>query len=188
MANVKYRVREFTPSSNQIGSHSFYSEAVADNIITNRELAKKIEARGLSRAAEIRAIIEELSNIILEECAENNRVQLESSDGVLVSIYPKVSGSVSDAEVQANPETYDNAQVATEDMLTADKLKWTLGASIGSKFSKQFAIQKKAQKVAYNPNQTPAAPADSGENGGGANGGENGGEGGGEYTGGGLGD
>jgi hypothetical protein len=182
MANVKYRVREFTPSSNQIGSHSFYCEAVADNIITNRELAKKIEARGLSRAAEIRAILEELSNIILEECSENNRVQLESGEGILVSIYPKVSGSISDVEVQANPLSYNNAQAATEEMLTPEMMKWTLGASIGSKFSKQFAIHKKAQKVPYNPNQTPAAPADSGENGGGEGGGGS------EYTGGGLGD
>ena len=35
-----------------------------------------------------------------------------------VSIYPKVSGSISDAQVQAEPEKYGGAQVATEDMLT----------------------------------------------------------------------
>ena len=160
MPNVKYRVREFTPKANQAGSHSFFAEAVVDNIIDNRALAKKIEARGISRASEIKSILEEAANIILEECAENNRVQLESGEGVLISIYPRVKGSISDADVLANPEAYDNAQVATEEMLTAEKLNWSLGASVGIKFSKAFALNKKAQKVAYNPTQQAAAPAE----------------------------
>lgn len=58
MANVKYRVKEFTPTANQSGSHSFYAEAVVDNVIDNKALAKKIEARGISRAAEIKSILE----------------------------------------------------------------------------------------------------------------------------------
>ena len=179
MANVKYRLREYNPKAGQSGTHSFYAEAVIDNIIDNRALAKKIEARGISRAAEIKSILEEAANIILEECAENNRVQLESGEGVLISIYPRVKGSISDADVLANPDLYDNAQAATEEMLTADKLNWSLGASVGIKFSKQFAINKKAQKVAYNPNQQAAAPAEDepaqGDNGnGGNNGGVNG--------------
>lgn len=64
-----------------------------------------------------------------------------------MSIYPKVSGSISDAQVQAEPEKYGGAQVATEDMLTPDMLQWSLGATIGIKFSKKFAIDKQAQKV-----------------------------------------
>ena len=111
MANVKYRVKEFTPTANQSGSHSVYAEAVVDNVIDNKALAKKIEARGISRAAEIKSILEEAANIILEECGENNRVQLESGEGVLISIYPRCKGSVSDADVQAHPEPYDGATV-----------------------------------------------------------------------------
>lgn len=158
MANVKYRLREYTPKAGQSGTHSIYAEAVIDNIIDNKALAKKIEARGISRAAEIKAILEEVSNIILEETAENNRVQLESGDGVLISIYPRCKGSLSDAEVKAHPELYNGAQAATEDMLTSDRLTWTLGASVGIKFSKQFAINKQAQRVAFNPNQEAADP------------------------------
>ena len=177
MAAVKYRVREFTPKPNQPGSHSFYAESVIDNVIDNRALAKKIEARGISRAAEIKSILEEAAAIILEETQENNRVQLESGDGVLISIYPRVKGSISDADVLANAEQYNNAQAATEDMLTPDILSWSLGASIGIKFSKAFALNKKAQKVAYNPNQQAAAPAEdepANPSGGGDNGGVNG--------------
>jgi hypothetical protein len=170
MANVKYRVKEFTPTANQSGTHSFYAEAVVDNVIDNKALAKKIEARGISRAAEIKSILEEAANIILEECAENNRVQLESGEGVLISIYPRCKGSVSDADVLADPETYNNAQAATEEFLTADKLTWSLGATVGVKFSKQFALNKTAQRVEYNPAQTTAEPE---ENTGGNNGGGN---------------
>ena len=167
MANVKYRVKEFTPKPNQQGVHSFYAEAVVDNVIDNKALAKKIEARGISRAAEIKSILEEAANIILEETAENNRISLESGEGVLISIYPRVKGSVSDADVLAHPEQYDNATVAKEEHVTAEKLQWSLGASVGIKFSKQFAMNKQAQKVAYNPNQTTADPEPANPGGGG---------------------
>ena len=36
-----------------------------------------------------------------------------------------------------------------ESDLTADRLTWTLGATIGIKFSKQFAMNKQAQKVKF---------------------------------------
>lgn len=42
---VKYRVREYNPTSAQQGSHSFFAEAVINNEITNAELAEKIAAR-----------------------------------------------------------------------------------------------------------------------------------------------
>ena len=57
------------------------------------------------------------------------------------------AGSVSDKDVLADPEKYGGATVATADMLTADRIQWSLGATIGRKFSKQFAMNKQAQKV-----------------------------------------
>ena len=159
MAQNKYQVIEFTPTANQVGmSHSFYAQAVVDNVITNKELARKIEARGISRAAEIKAVLEEAANIIIEEVKENNRVQLEADGGVLVSIFPTASGSVSDKDVVANPDKYPGKTTAEEGMLTADMVKWSLGARIGSNIVKQFAMQKTAQKVAYNASSTPADP------------------------------
>ena len=170
MADNKYRVREYTPKPNQNGSHSFFAEAVVDNVITNKELARKIEARGLSRAAEIKAILEEAANIILEEVAENNRVQIESGEGVLVSIYPKCEGSVSDAYVTAHAADFPGKSAAEEEMLTADRLQWRIGASVGRKFSKRFALNKTAQKVDYNPAQTVAEPEEAEEPGNGGGG------------------
>ncbi|MBO5707287.1 MAG: hypothetical protein J6S05_09910, partial [Bacteroidaceae bacterium] len=98
------------------------------------------------------------------------RVQIENADGTsLVSIYPSCSGSISDKEVQANPDKYNGATVATEDMLTADRIKWALGASIGRKFSNQFALNKQAQKVDYSATQETADPEPETPSGGGNN-------------------
>ena len=42
---------------------------------------------------------------VAEETLEGSRISLANEDGTkLVSIYPKVSGSISDAQVQAEPE------------------------------------------------------------------------------------
>ena len=126
-------------------------------------------------------ILEEASKVILEEVSENNRVQLDTGEGVLVSIYAKVQGSISDADVAANAEKYNGASVATEAMLTPDMLTWSLGASVGVKYSKQFALQKQAEKVAYRPTDeeeaeptaeptTPTGGNNGGNNGGGEDG------------------
>ena len=174
MAKVKYRIREFKPTQNQTGGHSFFAEAVVDNIITNKELGKKVEARTGLRAYEVQTALAAVAEIILEETAENNRVQIENADGTsLVSIYPSCSGSISDKEVQANPDKYNGATVATEDMLTADRIKWALGASIGRKFSNQFALNKQAQKVDYSATQETADPEPETPSGGGGNNGGN---------------
>ena len=70
---------------------------------------------------------------------------------------------------------YGGATVATADMLTADKIQWSLGATIGRKFSKQFALNKQAQRVDYTEGQEPAVPSgddNSQTGGGGTTGGE----------------
>ena len=163
MAKVKYRVCEFKPTANQSGGHSFFAQAVVDNVITNRELATKVHQIGsISSVPEIKAIIELVAQVIVQEAQENNRIQLETGDGgTMVSIFPQCSGSVSDKDVQANPEKYNGATVAKAEMLTADMIQWSLGARIGSKISKQFALQKQAERVEYNANQQTADPEDS---------------------------
>lgn len=148
MSKVKYRIREFTPNNKQTGTHSVYAEAVVSTDITSTELAKKVAARTGMRSYEVAAAINAIADIIAEETLEGSRVSLANEDGTkFVTIFPKVSGSISDAEVQANPQKYNNAKKATEDMLTPDKLTWTLGAAIGPKYVKQFVLNKVAQKV-----------------------------------------
>lgn len=161
MAKVKYRVREYTPTGNMPGTHSFYAEAVVDNEINNQELAAKVAARTGVKSYEAAMVIAAVADIIAEETLENNRVCLNNGDGVhLVSIYPKVTGRISDKEVVAAPDKYDGKTVAEAAMLTPDRLQWTLGATVGIKYSRQFALNKEALKVDYNPAQTPAEPDD----------------------------
>lgn len=161
MSKVKYRVREYNPTALQQGTHSFYAEAVMNTDITATELAKKIAARTGIKSYEAQMAIHAIADIVAEETLEGSRVSLSNEDGTkLVTIYPKVSGSISDAQVQANPAKYGGATVATEDMLTPDLLTWTLGATIGTKYSKQFALQKQAQKVKFVASDVAADPTD----------------------------
>lgn len=178
MAKVKYRIREYSPSQNQGGSHSFYAEAVINTDITAVELAKKIAARTGMKSYEAQAAIHAIADIVAEETLEGSRVSLANEDGTkLVTIYPKVSGSISDKDVQDNPDKYNGATVATEDMLTPDLLTWTLGATIGTKYSKNFALNKQAQKVKFVASDVTADPTDGddGEPNQGGNGNNNGG-------------
>jgi len=70
--------------------------------------------------------------IISEEVLESNRISLADHTGTkMVSIYPKVNGSVSDADIER--ET-----TAEESDLTTDRLNWVLGATIGVKLAFPF--------------------------------------------------
>ena len=154
------------------GSHGFYAEVVISTDIDATELAKKIAARTGIKSYEAAMAIHAIADIVAEETLEGSRISLANEDGTkLVSIYPKVSVSISDAQVQAEPEKYGGAQVATEDMLTPEMLSWTLGATVGIKYSKQFALNKQAQKVKYVATdivaEEPETPSGGGDNGGG---------------------
>jgi hypothetical protein len=168
MAKNKWRAREFKPTSNMQGrSHSFYGEAVIDSEIDNRDLAAKIAARTGFKSYEVQAVVAAVADIVMEEVMESNRITLSNEQGTkMVTIYPKVSGSVSDEQIKQET-TAAHAQdpsvpirtVAVESDLTPDRLTWTLGATIGIKFSKQFAMNKQAQKVKYVATDT-AIPGD----------------------------
>ena len=168
MAKNKWRAREFKPTSNMQGrTHSFYAEAVIDNEIENRDLGAKIAARTGFKPYEVQAVVAAIADIVLEEVMESNRVTLSNEQGTkMVTIYPKVSGSVNDEQIlqettaaHAQDPSVDIRNVAQESDLTPDRLTWTLGATIGIKFSKEFAMHKQAQKVKFVATDT-AIPSD----------------------------
>lgn len=194
MSKVKYRVREFVPKGQQsLGSHSWFAEVVINNDVDNAELARKIAARTGFKSYECQAVVAAIADIVAEEVLESNRVSLANEQGTkLVSIYPKVQGSISDADVVKNQEKYPGKTVAEESMLTPDLLTWTLGATVGIKYSQQFSLSKQAQKVKTvsaaedddeggetpTPSPTPTPSGDNnggGTTGGGDNGGDSGG-------------
>lgn len=149
MPKVKYCVTEFTPTANQVGmSHSFSAKVVINSDIDGDTLAERVAKRSGFKDYECKAIMAAFAEIIQEEALESNRVSLCNNKGEkVVSIYPRVSGSISDKDVAANPTKYPGKTVAEESMLTADMLQWSLGATVGIKFSKKFAIDKQATKV-----------------------------------------
>ena len=204
MAKTKWRCREYTPAGNMTGSHSFYAEAVINSDLTNEDLASRIQARTGFKSYEVQAVIAAIAEVVAEEVLESNRVTLADSKGTkMVSIYPKVSGSVSDADILKETTEAHEADskiairsVAEESDLTADRLVWTLGATMGVKYSKQFAHDKQAQKVKFVGTDTaipnddePEEPGNTGGNtgggdtpGSGGNGGGGGNPGGGNDT------
>ena len=158
MAKVKWRAREFNPTANMEGrSHSFYAEAVINSDLTNDDLAQRIQARTGFKAYEVQAVIAAIAEVVAEEVLESNRITLADTKGTrMVTLYPKVSGSVSDADILRETTEAHAADpskavrtVATEADLTPDRLTWTLGATVGRKYSSQFAHDKQAQKVGY---------------------------------------
>ena len=184
MATIKYRKREFTPNQNQQGmSHCIYAESVIVNELDTIDISRLIEARTGVRRYEAQSVLASFVELINEECAQSMRIKLTDEKGQkFVSIYPKVSGSISDKDVQANPEEYGGATVATEAMLTTDMLTVTLASTIGVNASKQFAenssIQKVSATIAGLADEEEEAPAENSasQNGGNQNGGnQNGG-------------
>lgn len=178
MSKVKYRVREFTPLPTQFGSHSFYAEAVINNEISNNELAQKIAARTGFKSYECQAIIAAIADIVSEEVLASNRITLADEKGTkMLTIYPKVNGSVSDADILKETTAAHAADAsvpvrtkAEESDLTPERLSFVLGSTVGIKFSKQFAINKSAQKVRFVATDTVIANDDApGDNNGGGN-------------------
>lgn len=184
MSKVKYRVREYNPTENQSGSHSYYAEVVINNEIDNAELAQKIAARTGYKAYECQSIVAAIADIVKEEVLGSNRISLSDEKGVkMLSIYPKVNGSVSDTDIERETTAAHAADpnvpirtVAQESDLTPSRLSWVLGSTVGVKFSKQFALNKQAQKVkmvatdtAITNDDTPEGDNTGGDNGGGDN-------------------
>ena len=157
MAKTKWRSREYKPSAKQGGIHSFYAEAVVTTDLTNIDLAHRVEARTGFKSYEVQAVIAAIAEVVAEEVLESNRISLADTKGTrMVTLYPKVSGSVSDADILRETTEAHAADpskavrtVAEEKDLTPDRLTWTLGATVGRKYSSQFAHDKQAQKVGY---------------------------------------
>ena len=189
MAKNKWRAREYKASGNMPGTHSFYAEAVIDNEIENKDLAAKIAARTGFKSYEVQAVVAAIADIVMEEVMESNRITLSNELGTkMVTIYPKVSGSVNDEQIleettaaHAQDASVDIRSVAVESDLTPNRLTWTLGATIGIKFSKEFALHKQAQKVDFVatdtviPNDDAETPTNNGGGGTNENQNENGG-------------
>lgn len=185
---VKYKIKEYNPTENMAGSHSFYAETVITNEINNQDLAELVASRTGYKSYECQSIIAAIGDIIKTQMLMSHRVTLSNEKGIkIVSLYPKVNGSVSDLDIErittaqhaADPSIPIRTKAEASD-LTADKLQWLIGATVGVKLSKQFAIDKQARRVKDNGQVVGTGSEDdddeNGDNQGGTqNGGDNGG-------------
>ena len=194
MATIKYRKRELVPSQNQVGmTHCWFAESVIVNELDTVEISRLIEARTGVRRYEAQSVLASFVELINEECSQSMRIKLTDEKGQkFVSIYPKVSGSISDKEVQANPQKYEGRQKALESDLTTDMLTVTLAATIGVNASRTFAENASIQKVsaavagvADEDESEGQGTTDNGQQSGGNTGGSTGGDNGGNSGGGG---
>ena len=172
MATIKYRKREFTPGQNQVGmTHCWFAESVIVNELDTVEISRLIEARTGVRRYEAQSVLASFVELINEECSQSMRIKLTDEKGQkFVSIYPKVSGSISDKDVQSNPQKYEGRQTALESDLTADMLTVSLAATVGVNASRTFAENSNIQKVSASV--ASVADEDEGASGGQQNGGQ----------------
>ena len=176
MATIKYRKRELVPSQNQVGmTHCWFAESVIVNELDTIEIARLIEARTGVRRYEAQSVLASFVELINEECSQSMRIKLTDEKGQkFVSIYPKVSGSISDKEVQENPQKYEGRQVARESDLTADMLTVSLAATVGVNASKQFAKNSRFEKATALTNSVADEDEEESTNNGQQTGGDNG--------------
>lgn len=174
MGKIKYRVRKYEPTANQIGTNGFYAEAVRNDEIHTLDLAKKISSKTSFQAPMVEAVLKCVSAQIVEEVLESNRVYLEDENGnTMITIYPKVTGSISQKDVDAMiaAGTKPAGTVVSESLLDPRTFKASAAGTIGTKFNKLIALNASLQKV----NSGSAAAEDAPEEGGNTSGGNTGG-------------
>ena len=170
MAKVKYYAKENT----KLGTHSFYAVPVPNGTLTFDEVCEEACRNTSIEKSFMKAAVSEYMKAVKSNVLKGFRVSLGDQ---FLTIYPNLNASVKDTK-----DKEGNLVVATAKMLTANRGKSRLGASVSIKFSQQFANEVSWQKI---DERTGAAIEDEDitDNGTGT-GDENGGENTGENTGG----
>lgn len=174
MAKIKYVVKAYVPTDNQRGTNGFYAEAKINDEVTTKDLANKLAPKVAYPAPMIEGILACAADQIAQECLESNRVKLNGSNGkVMVSIYPKVTGSVNQDWVddQITAGNLPSGTIVNASLLTRDKLSVIAGASMGTDFSKY--LNQNASLEKYTASAAADAPSNGGSTGGGSNTGGN---------------
>lgn len=150
MAEIKFNVKKFEKGENQLlGTESFYAEAVINDNVDTRELAEKIANKTGIQYYMVEAILVAVADQIFEECSESNRVTLAGQYGALLSVSPKVTGSIDPAwlAAQITSGKYQAGTALAANMLRADMVTASLTASIGITTNKKFRELAKAVKA-----------------------------------------
>jgi len=161
MAKVKYYAKENT----KLGTHSFYAVPVPNGTLTFNELCEEACRNTSIEPSIMKAAVSEYMKTVQSNVLKGFRVPVGEQ---FITVYPNLNVSVKDTKNQDGTVK----EVATAKMVTANKGKSRLGASVSIKFSQEFASQVSWQKI---DERTGAVVEDEDITDGGDTGGENGG-------------
>jgi len=136
MAKVKYYAKENT----KLGTHSFYAVPVPNGTLTFNEVCEEACRNTSIEPSIMKAAVAEYMKTVQSNVLKGFRVPVGEQ---FITVYPNLNASVKDTKDKQTGEV----TVATAKMLTANKGRSRLGASVSIKFSQEFASQVSWQKV-----------------------------------------
>ena len=136
MAKVKYYAKENT----KLGTHSFYAVPVPNGTLTFDEVCEEACRNTSIEPTIMKAAVAEYMKTVQTNVLKGFRVPVGDK---FLTVYPNLNASVKDTKDAKTGEV----TVATAKMLTANKGKSRLGASVSVKFSQEFAANVSWQKV-----------------------------------------
>ena len=135
MAKVKYYAKENT----KVGTHSFYAVPVPNGTLTFNEVCEEACRNTSIEPSIMKAAVAEYMKTVQSNVLKGFRVPVGDQ---FLTVYPNLNASVKDVK-----DKEGNVTVATAKMLTANKGKSRLGASVSIKFSQEFASNVSWQKI-----------------------------------------
>jgi len=135
MAKVKYYAKENT----KLGTHSFYAVPVPNGTLTFDEVCEEACRNTSVEPSLMKAAVAEYMKAVKANVLKGFRVPVGEQ---FLTVYPNLNASVKDTK-----DKDGNVTVATAKMLTANKGKSRLGASVAIKFSQKFANEVRWHKI-----------------------------------------
>lgn len=136
MAKIKYFVRE----NNRFNTHSFYAVPVPNGTLGFDELCEEACRNTSIEVSLMKAAVSEYMKTVQTNVKKGFRIQLGEQ---FLTIYPNLTLSVKDEKDAEGNVT----KAATSKMVTANKGRSRLGATVAPKFSDEFARSVSWQKV-----------------------------------------
>ena len=133
------KIRYYAKENVNFDTHSFYAVPVPNGTMSFDEVCKEACRNTGIEESMMKAAVTEYMNTVQLNLKKGFRVQVGES---FVTLYPVLDVSVKDA-------VDDKGQpvVATAKMVTANKGKSRLGATVATKFSQEFAQSVSWQKI-----------------------------------------
>ena len=135
MAKVKYYAKERI----SFGVHCFYAVPVFNGTLTFDELCEEACRNTTIEKSLMKATVAEYMKAVQANVLKGFRVPIGDQ---FLTVYPSLSVSVRDSEDEKG-----NQIIATAKMVTANKGKSRLGATVATKFSQEFARSVLWQKI-----------------------------------------